>query len=121
MPPSYRQALLQGITLTQGSPDACVRVYPSSTFDEQAKHYMAEPITRSPGRLFRQSLFPNAYPAEMDRQGRVLIPTPLRRFAGLEGQVIIAGVGEGFEIWTSERYAEQAVRVQAEVERLMET
>jgi MraZ protein len=120
MPPPYRQALLQGLTLTQGSPDTCVRAYPNAIFEEQARHYMAEPITRGPGRLLRQSLFPNAYQVELDRQGRVLVPTQLRRFAGLDGQVVIAGVGEGFEIWSGERYLEQAQRVQSEVERLME-
>jgi MraZ protein len=121
LPPIYRQSLLQGLVLTQGNPDACVRVYPSAKFEEEAAHYMAEPITKGAGRLLRQSLFPNAYPAELDRQGRILVPPTLRRWAGLDGgAVVIAGVGEGFEIWNAGRYEEQVLRVQAEVEKLME-
>jgi MraZ protein len=104
MPPRYRDALMQGIILTQGTPDRCVRAYPLDSFEKQAELYMSEPVTTRAGRVMRRSFFSAAYPAEMDRQGRVLIPPPLRQSAALEGPVVIVGIGEGIEIWNTEEF-----------------
>jgi MraZ protein len=101
LPPRYRDALMQGIILTQGTPDRCIRAYPASSFDDQAALYMNEPVTTRNGRVMRRAFFSGAYQAEMDRQGRVLIPPLLREFAGLESQVVVVGTGEGMEIWSA--------------------
>ena len=41
MPPRFREALMQGIILTQGTPDRCIRAYPQDAFEEQAALYMS--------------------------------------------------------------------------------
>jgi len=101
MPPRFREALMQGVILTQGAPDRCIRAYPADGFEEQASHYMREPITNPAGRVMRRAFFSGAYQAEMDRQGRVLVPPVLRQWANLEGQVVVVGTGEGIEIWNA--------------------
>ena len=101
MPPRFRDALMQGVTLTQGTPDRCIRAYPTQSFDQQAALYMAEPVTTRTGRVMRRAFFSGAYPAELDKQGRVLIPPVLRQYANLDGQVVIVGTGEGIEIWNA--------------------
>ena len=92
---------MQGLILTQGAPDACVRAYPADSFEDQAALYMNDPITTRTGRVLRRGFFSGAYQAELDAQGRVLIPLPLRDFAGLQGQVVVVGTGEGIEIWNA--------------------
>ena len=92
---------MQGIILTQGTPDRCIRAYPLDAFEEQAANYLASPITVRGGRVSRRNFFGNAYQAELDRQGRVLIPPVLRQYASLEGQVVVIGTGEGLEIWSA--------------------
>ncbi len=42
--------------------------------------------------------------AELDRQGRILIPAALRRYAGLDTEVTILGNGDRVEIWSRERW-----------------
>jgi MraZ protein len=101
LPPRFREPLLRGVILVQGNPDRCVRAFPSDDFERQAALYMNEPLTTRTGRVMRRSFFSAAYPAELDGQGRVLIPPQLRRWAGLESQVVVAGVGEAIEIWAS--------------------
>jgi MraZ protein len=101
MPPRFREALMQGIILTQGAPDRCVRAYPVNGFEEQAAHYMREPITSPTGRVMRRAFFSGAYQSELDGQGRVLVPPVLRQWANLEGQVVVVGTGEGIEIWSA--------------------
>ncbi len=92
---------MQGVILTQGSPDRCIRAYPTNGFEEQAALYMSEPATTRSGRVRRRAFFSNAYPAELDRQGRVLIPQTLRDWAGLGNHIVVAGAGEWIEIWNS--------------------
>ncbi len=92
---------MRGIILTQGAPDRCVRAYPSDGFEEQAALYMNQPVTTRTGRVLRRAFFSAAYQAELDRQGRVLIPQVLREWAGLDGQVVVVGTGEAVEIWGS--------------------
>jgi MraZ protein len=118
IPPRFRDFFVTGIILTQGAPDRCIRAYPASNFEEQARLYMAEPVTKKAGRVMRRQFFSGAYAAELDRQGRVLIPQPLRGYAALDGQVMLVGVGEGIEIWSASAFREALADEEAEFERM---
>lgn len=43
---------------------------------------------------------------EVDKQGRILIPSVLREFADLDKEVVLVGVGGRIEIWSKERWEE---------------
>jgi MraZ protein len=118
VPPRFRDAFLTGVILTQGSPDKCIRIYPMSGFEEKAGLYMEEPVTRRIGRVRRRSFFGTAYPAEIDRQGRVLIPTQLRRWAALDGEVVVVGIGDGIEVWDQQGFDQAREAEEAELEAL---
>jgi MraZ protein len=49
-------------------------------------------------------LFADAWPIETDREGRVIIPEPLLRHAGImrDGSVAFIGLGTRFQIWHPE-------------------
>jgi MraZ protein len=114
MPPRYRDAFMQGVILTQGSPDRCVRAYPTNGFEEQAALYMSEPATSRSGRVRRRAFFSTAYPAELDRAGRVLVPQPLRDYAGLSNHIVVAGAGEWIEIWNTDDFDAAVEQEEAE-------
>ena len=114
MPPRYREALMHGLVLTEGTPDRCLRAYPTAEFERAAANFTASPITTNEGRLLRRNFFSAAHDTELDRQGRVLIPATLRQFAGLTGQVVVSGAGEAIELWDAATYAAQL----AEEERI---
>jgi MraZ protein len=101
MPPRFREALMPGIILTQGTPDRCIRAYPSDGFEQQAALYLSDPAITPQGRVMRRAFFSGAYQSELDRQGRVLIPPVLRQWANLQNQVVVVGIGEGLEIWNA--------------------
>ena len=104
---------MQGIVLTQGTPDRCLRAYPAAEFERTATNYMSSPITTAEGRLLRRNFFSAAYDAELDRQGRVLIPQQLRQFAGLTNQVVVSGAAEAIEIWDAPAYAAKLAEEEA--------
>jgi MraZ protein len=101
IPPRFREAFVRGIVLTEGTPDACIRAYPADEFEKTAANYTSQPVTTATGRVMRRNFFGAAYPSEVDRQGRVLIPSVLRQHAGLESQIAIVGTGEALEIWST--------------------
>jgi len=120
VPPRFREELMHGVILTQGNPDRCVRAYPAGSFEEQATVYMNQPITTKTGRLMRRGFFAGAYAAEVDRQGRLLVPPVLRRWANLEGQVSVVGAAESIEIWNATRFSEVLAEEEAEFKRTLD-
>jgi MraZ protein len=45
-----------------------------------------------------------------DRQGRILIPSVLREYAGLKAEVLFAGLGSSIEIWDKARWEAERAR-----------
>ena len=55
----------------------------------------------------------NAYPVEVDKVGRVLVPQNLRQFLGIEsGELTVAGQGDYFEVWTPAEWKAQMDKLQ---------
>ena len=121
LPPRYRDAFREGIVLSQGSPDKCVRVSTLTAFTEQAHEYTLERPIHRRGRTMRRALFPRTHDAELDKQNRVLVPAPLREWAALTGKVLVVGAGEYLEIWSPEAYEEEMARVDAQLESTLES
>ena len=40
----------------------------------------------------------------MDKQGRILIPSVLREYAGIEKDAVLVGMGSHLEIWSKDRW-----------------
>ena len=112
VPPRYRNLLAKGAVLNRG-PDACLRLFTNESFEQQAELYTRQPAIERAGRLTRHGFFAQSHPVELDRQGRILIPSALRAHAGLEGTVVVAGAGEWLEIWNPEQFDAEMTKVSA--------
>ena len=121
LPPRYRDAFREGIVLSQGSPDPCLRVYTQASFDAQATEFTSQSAMHRKGRDLRKALFSRSHEAELDKQSRVLIPAALREYAGLSGKVLVIGAGEWLEIWSPAAYEREMTRVDADLEGTLES
>jgi len=104
IPARYRHEFVEGVVLTLG-PEGCIEVYTPGGFAEMSDLVAAEPATTPEGRRSRRRFDAQSWDAELDRQGRILIPAHYREAAGLQGPVIIAGRRECLEIWNPELWA----------------
>ena len=82
--------------------------YFKQVYDSVNAMNMADPNAR----LLRRLIFANAYPVETDKVGRILVPQNLRKFANFNGEAIVAGQGDYFEIWTPAAWNEQMKQIQ---------
>ena len=103
IPARYRHLFSDGIVLVQ-SPEGCVEIYTTQGYDDMAQLVTTEPATHLRGRRLRRGFFSRSWDAELDRQGRILIPLPLREKADIYGSVIVLGRQECLEIWNRQRW-----------------
>ncbi len=111
LPPRYRDLFAHGAMLNQG-PDPCLRLFTLESFDSQAQLYTSMPAIEHEGRMTRLAFFANSFSVELDKQGRILIPGPLRAYARLDGNVIISGAGEWLGIWNPEQFEGEMARAE---------
>ena len=101
IPSKFREVLGDKFVVTKGL-DGCLFVYDNNewtAFEEQLK---ALPLNRKDNRMFVRHFLAGAAEVEVDKQGRVLIPSKLREFAGLEKDVVLIGAASHIEIWSQE-------------------
>ena len=106
IPAPYRQTLEGGAFITQGF-DRCLMVMTVPYFLEVYQRINAMNLADSATRVFRRMILSNAYQVELDKIGRILVPQNLRQFAGFDGEAIVAGQGEYFEVWTPAEWNKQ--------------
>lgn len=106
IPARYRELLENGAYVSQGL-DQNLIVFTKDRFERLTlqlnRMNMTDPAVRQLKRIF----FANSNFVEVDRTGRILIPQFLRDISGLNGEAVIVGSGEYFEIWSPENWAGQ--------------
>jgi MraZ protein len=108
IPSRFREELPVQIVVTRGL-DRCLVVYPIEVWREISQKVTSLPITDPRGRALRRVFFADAADAELDKQGRVLIPDRLREYAGLDlsSEVVIVGLDRFIELWNPARWESQ--------------
>jgi len=81
---------------------------------------MFSTMLRQDMRAFVRYFFSGASECPIDRQGRILIPPALREFAGLEKDVVLAGLANRLEIWSRKRWDDFLTESQQNFEQIAE-
>ena len=111
IPARYRELLAAGAFITQGF-DKCLMVMTDVHFNEVYERINAMNMADPNARLLRRLILSNAYSVEIDRVGRILIPGNLRQVIALDGEAIVAGQGEYFEVWNPADWNQQMDQLQ---------
>ena len=89
--------------------DSYVAIYPDETFDEMVNQLLSMKKSSEEYLTLARYLLGNSFDGELDSAGRVLIPGVLKKFAKLDKDVHIMGVGDHIEIWDSETYQNKQI------------
>ena len=113
LPARQREGLLLSgefeVTLTR-HPDGCVLLYPQSQWKLFSEKLLSLPYAL---RAFQRMLLGSAVTVKIDSSGRLLVPSELRMLCGLSREITFIGVGNHFELWDQNRYAEYLDREMA--------
>jgi MraZ protein len=101
IPARYRDLLTEGAVITQGFDPNLIVLSPAS-FQNLIEKVSETSITDPTARDLRRLLFAHADQVEIDRVGRMLIPSFLRSTADLKTNITILGMGKYFELWSTE-------------------
>jgi len=112
VPVRFRPAFSEGIVLSRAY-DRCVLVSTAEEWARIAADIAARPTTRAAERRLARMTFAGAFPTEIDRQGRVLLPSSLRSYADLIDEVVIAGTGRFLEIWCKDAWSVERASIDA--------
>jgi MraZ protein len=107
LPARFRDVLSSAdsrLVVTPALGDPCLDVYPMRAW-EQLEAKLAQLNAFDPQVIeFRRFYVSAAVECELDKQGRILVPTGLRDHAGLTKSVLWLGHGEKAELWSREQW-----------------
>ena len=103
VPSKFREKLGEEFVVTKGLDD-CLFVSPMDEWAHIEEAFRKVPLTNKKARDFVRFFFAGAASCEVDKQGRILLPPNLRSYAGLEKEIVSAGVLNRVEIWDKEKW-----------------
>ena len=114
LPAKFRDGLDGGVVLIRGI-DGTVDVYPRRSWEASAERISAlDSLTRE-AREMKRFVFAGATVTDLDKQGRVLVPTDLARHASLGRDVAVVGVDDHIEIWDRPQWASHVSAIEGSV------
>lgn len=110
VPTRYRQSLHEEcggrLVVTIAPAARCLWMLPLPQWDEMAAK-LADLSRHPKAERLRRLIFGHATDCDMDRSGRVLLPPPLRKHAGLDKSLRMIGQVNKFEIWDQAQWDER--------------
>ena len=119
VPAKFRRQLAGGVVVTRGL-DHCLFLYTQADWEVMANKIAALPITQKKSRAFARLMLAGAWDAELDSQGRVMLPEYLRQYAGLGKHATVAGLHNRIEIWNEDAWHEYRTATEANSDEIAE-
>jgi MraZ protein len=109
IPARFRPQIEGGAALSRGV-EKCLYVYQLDAWEQKGSELAASNPNPKIRRMLMHRFFSTSDACELDAQGRIIIPAKFRQYAGLNGEAVVVGVHDHFEIWSPtewERYNEE--------------
>ena len=103
MPSKLRDDIGEKFIITKGL-DGCLFAFSIEEWKLFEQKLRSLPISNKDARAFSRFFFAGAMDCEIDKQGRFLISSNLRDFAGLTKEVVIVGMDSRIEIWSKDKW-----------------
>lgn len=84
--------------------DKCLFMFSEEEWKATEQKFKSMSFTKQDARKFNRLYFSGAVEVVPDKQGRILLPTYLKDFAGIKRDVVVIGVANRIEIWGKETW-----------------
>ncbi len=109
LPAKFRPHFAGGVVLAKGY-ERCVSVFSREDWEAFVETMLgrADPLTRE-GRTMQRFVYGGASETDIDGQGRVMLTPALLKHAGLDKDIVVAGLRDHLEIWDEAAWKQQEV------------
>ncbi len=119
IPTKYRDEIVSDdhkgeMVLTAHHANKCLVLYPKAKYDD-VKQQIKSMKNKAQANMLKQFIIGHAEDTVMDGQGRIMIPAPLRKRAGIEKEVVLVGQDEIFQIWDERTWDEHCDALREEM------
>jgi MraZ protein len=122
LPKRLREQLAEhGPLVATPGTDGSAALFSQQAFTAIAEKLAARSPTAQDVRAFSRLLYAQSHRVVIDSQGRVRLPAELVRMAGLEGDVVLLGVGNRVELWNKSRWEAYLADLAPRYDQLAET
>jgi len=107
MPTRYRERLQErcgGQLVVTVDRDHCLLLYPLPEWEEIERKLVKLPSLNKQARRLQRLLIGHATEVQLDSNGRILLPGPLREFANMARPIVVIGQGNKFELWDEQTW-----------------
>jgi MraZ protein len=111
VPARFRELIMDQAYITQGF-ESNLMVLTAPAFEAITQRVNQTSLTDPTARDLKRLLFSTADRVEPDKNGRILIPQFLRDLIELDGEAVLVGVGDYFEIWAPQEWEQQMTKLQ---------
>ena len=105
MPSKFRETLGNKFWITRGL-DNNLMIYSVEEWNKVSEKLSSLPFVDRNSRALNRLILSGCVECEVDKQGRILIPQPLRGYASIEKDVTVIGNGNKVEIWATDVWDE---------------
>ncbi len=124
IPPRFKEILSSNYTsklvFVNEAFDRCLCAYPVDEWNKHLEEVKRWPETLKEVRYYKLKVVGSAVECEIDKPGRVLIPSALRVNAGLNNEVVMVGQGHAIQLWDRKEYEEVLDPTKIDVEAYRE-
>ena len=118
VPASFRRSLEEGdpdwksgtnptVVLIYGMPTGhCLEGYTVEGMNRLSEKVSLMPSFNKARRMLERLLNTKSIHAQLDENGRIVLPQRLREMFGLDAEALFAGMGEHFQIWAPRAYGD---------------
>jgi len=93
----------------------CLWLYSCSDWAEKLSR-AKETLDDDQSRLFMHFIVSETTSSEIDRSGRICVPRRLRELSGIEDEIVVIGMYDRMEVWSTEEWNSYLARMEEKYE-----
>ena len=120
IPRKMREELGLRVYIMKGF-DGSLSIYTESRYQKLVDEFSNLPFNQRKNRDYLRLQFASTHEMDVDKLGRVQIPTALLSKFNISREVLVLGIGDHIEVWDQKKYEEYEDSIKDEFENIAET